>query len=59
MRTLLTFLAILLVFSSCENQENVLHKTETNKITRKKISLTELKNHESIFNKFDEVSKKN
>lgn len=54
--TLLFITAMLLV--SCEKDESNTQKNETNKITRKKISLAELKNHEKIFTKFDEVSKK-
>jgi hypothetical protein len=54
--TLLFITAMLL--GSCEKDESNTQKNETNKITRKKISLAELKNHEKIFSKFEEVSKK-
>lgn len=54
-----TICTIFFLITSCEKEENTNHNNQTNKITRKKISLTDLKNHESIFNKFDEISKKN
>ena len=54
--TLLFITAILL--GSCEKDESNTQKNETNKITRKKISLAELKNHEKNFSKFGEVSQK-